>query len=477
MLKCARWLHRLAPVPSWLVLLPLCLALAWDWAQAVQAGFWIDETGGYWLSRHLPNLTQTTFELKDLGFAYAALLRLFNWGEPPWFELIARLPSLFAALGCAALLYSLSERVNGQYTGWVAAVIYAVLPTTLDFSTEARPYAFGQLVFAATLWMLERWFAGRHWALIPHLFGMVLLVYIHPFFALIWPLAWLFVVRADPARRLRYTLGLALAALLLAPLAYMATHLETSIGAITYAPRVGLRQFLLNLMEQRVGWALVAGLVGAAVLGVRMKRPRPLLAAWAALWLAWPLSLFALARITGSSYYVERYLALSAVGFALLAAGVLGLWRPWVRQAVLLLVVASHFAPNNLWRHPRAGDLRELAAWIENPQGGGTAPWIANSLFVEGRLPPNSTPEATLASWGWSHVSTYPVLNPTFPMPYQLAESGRAALEAQLDGPWQAEKRIIAGPIQVTPPSWFVEAMRRRGYRMQQFGEMLDFRR
>ena len=75
-----------------------------------------------------------------------------------------------------------------------------------------------------------------------------------------------------------------------------------------------------------------------------------------------------------------------------------------------------------------------------------------------------------------SHLVTYPVMNPVFPMPRGLAESGRASLEAQLDGPWRTERRILAGPVQ-TPPAWFLEALNRRGYRLRRMGELLEFQR
>ncbi len=204
---------------------------------ALLAGFWIDECGAYWLAHHLPQFTQASFDFKDLSVVYGYILSLFAWGEPPWMEVIARLPSLLADISCAAVLYSPSERVNGCGTGWMAALLYAILPTTLNFATEARPYALGQLTFAVALWTLDAWFTrNKNWMLAVHLSCMVLLVYLHPFFALAWPLGWIFVMLVHPDFRLRYTLAMVAATTLLAPLGYMLTHLTVRVSTIAYAP-------------------------------------------------------------------------------------------------------------------------------------------------------------------------------------------------------------------------------------------------
>ena len=473
----ARWIDRHAPVPSLLLVLPLFLLIAWDGFNLVRRGFWIDECGVYWLSRHLPSFTQPSFDLKDLGFVYAAILSLFNWGEPPFFEFVARLPSVLAVCGCTVILYSLSERVNGKGTGWIASLVYLLLPTTLEFATEARPYAIGQFGFAATLWMLDAWFSqGKTWMLATHLAGLVFLTYLHPFFALAWPLCGIFVILARPQFRQRYVLASLAAALLLAPLVYMLLHLESQVSTISYTDKPGLRALGIDLVQNRVGLTIGGALILATLLGARPRPAGTISVAWGVLWLAWPLALFAAARITGSTFYMPRYLALSSAGFALLAAGVLQWWRPTVRQAAMVLVVLLHFAPGNPARATHFGDLHELAEWMENPAGGATAPWIATSLFVEGGLPDASPAAVKLAGWTFAHLVTYPVMNPVFPMPRGLAESGRASLEAQLDGPWRTERRILAGPVQAPPP-WFLEALNRRGYRLRRMGELLEFQR
>ena len=473
----ARWIDRFAPVPSPLWLLPLFLLVAWDGFNLLRRGFWIDECGAFWLSQHLPSFTQPSFDFKDLGFLYAAILSLFNWGEPPFFEFVARLPSLLAVCGCAVILYSLSERVNGKGTGWIASMVYLLLPTTLEFATQARPYAIGQFVFAATLWMLDAWFKhGRTWILATHLAGLLFLAYLHPFFVLAWPLCGIYVILARPQFRQRYLLASLAASLLLAPFVYMFLHLESQVSTISYMGKPGWRMLGIDLVQNRLGLAMGGALILAAVLGARPRLAGTISVAWGVLWLAWPLALFAAARITGSTFYMPRYLALSAVGFALLAAALLQWWRPMVRQAAMVLVVLLHLAPGNPARQPHFPDLRELAEWMEGSGGGATAPWIATSFFIEGALPDASPAAVKLASWTFAHLSIYPVMNPVFPMPNGLAESGRAALEAQLDGPWKAERRILAGPVQ-TPPAWFLEALSRRGYRLRHLGALLEFQR
>ena len=90
----ARWIDRFAPVPSVMLALPILLVVAWDAVQTLQMGFWIDECGAYWLSQHLSSLLRPPFGFSNFGLPYAAVLSLFAWAEPPWFETVARLPSL-----------------------------------------------------------------------------------------------------------------------------------------------------------------------------------------------------------------------------------------------------------------------------------------------------------------------------------------------------------------------------------------------
>ena len=145
--------------------------------------------------------------------------------------------------------------------------------------------------------------------------------------------------------------------------------------------------------------------------------------------------------------------------------------------AIMLLVVVTHFLPGNETRTPRIADMRELTAWLEDPGGGRASPWVANSLFVEGRVRDGASVDETIASWDFSHVTTYPVINPVFPLSFRMPESGRAALEAHLDGPWRSESRILAGPSMDAPPAWLLETFKQRGYQFQKNGAMFVFRR
>ena len=140
----------------------------------------------------------------------------------------------------------------------------------------------------------------------------------------------------------------------------------------------------------------------------------------------------------------------------------------------MVLLLLLHVAPGNRARQLRDGDMRPLAAWLE---AGGGAPWLANSLFVESSIP-NPSPHADqLAGWLFSHVSAYPVTNAVFPMPWQFAEFARPALEAQLDNPWRAENRILAGPLRTPPPQWLLDLFARRGYRYTRLGDIHEFTR
>lgn len=474
----ARWIDRFAPAPSILLLMPVLLLVAYDAAKLLTTGFWIDECGAHWLAGHLAQQFRPPYSVSNLATFHASILSLFLWGEPPWFEAVARLPSLLASAGCAAFLYFIAERYHRPGSGWIAALLFALLPNTLHHATEARPYALSQCTFAAASWALLAWRergAAKHLAM--HVAGLVVLVYLHPFFALAWPLCWLFVVATRPDLRLRYTAVLVAGATLLAPLGYVSLGAEKSIRTISYLPPPTWSQLALDAAQHRAGLAVLAALTVALLLRARRRPANATLLWWAAVALAWPLVLFAAARLTGSSAYIPRYLALSAVGFALLAAGALAMLRPTLRYGVMLAVLLLHLLPGNPARRPRDGDMRQLAAWLVAPNGGAEAPWLANSLFVEGILPSPDPPEVQVAGWAFAHVSTYPVTNPVFPMPWNFADHARPALEAYLDGPWRTQPRILAGPLRTPLPLWMQEVFRLRGYRYQAMGDLHEFTR
>jgi mannosyltransferase len=464
-------------VPSLLILLPVYLAIAWRWSSGLTMGFWIDECGAYWLSQHLPAVYRPPFDINSLSALYATLLSLFAWAEPPLLEYVARLPSVLAAIGCAAVLYRISERVNGAGTGWIAALVYAILPDTLEFATQARPYALAQFIFALSLLMLYTWTVRREgWLLVMHTACLVLLVYLHPFFGLSPVLIWCFLAWGHRGLLWRYSIAMAGAAIALLPLVYVITHLQSTVQSIAYLPNPGVRLFAMDLVQGEVGLAIAGAMVLAVLIGAR-PRVASLFPLWPVIVLAWPILLFVLARKTGSSFYTTRYLALSQVGFALLVAAVLRWWRPSQRQAMMAAAVLVCFWSFRNHPAPHGGqDLRTFAQWLEDDDGGGRSPWVTPSLFVErSRLDP-APPDELLASWAFTHVTTYPVANPAFPMPFRFDESGRAALEAQLDGPWRAERRIIAGPER-SPPQWFLDVFLQRGYQLRRLGDMVEFRR
>ncbi|MBY0508469.1 MAG: glycosyltransferase family 39 protein [Bryobacteraceae bacterium] len=450
----ARWLDCYAPIPSLLFLLPIGLLLAWDTLRLLDSGFWIDECGAYWLARHLGDVLSPPYDMSKTSALHALILSPFAYAEPPWMETVLRLPSLLATLGCAAILYQLAERLHGRGAGWLAALLYTLLPATLDHATEARPYAVAQFCFALALWALH---TGR-WAI--HAAAMVALVYLHPFFALAWPLC------ALSVRSYSYLRTLSAAALLLVPLAYpLLFHTGSSLQTIRFLDPPSFRQLGIDLAQGRLGLLLIPLIFLAG------RRLKPL---WVASAVAWPLVLFVLARSTGSSFYIHRYLALSTVAFALLAANALSTLRPTFRYAAMLGALALYLSPGNPTRGPRAGDQKALAEWMQFGGGAGS-PWLASSQFVEGSLPNPLPPDQQLAGWSFANLSTYPVMNPVYPMPWNFQSFARPALEKQLDGPWRNESRILAGPIRIPPPAWLIKVFAVRGYRHSPRGDIHEF--
>jgi mannosyltransferase len=76
-----------------------------------------------------------------------------------WFghtEAWIRLPSVLFAIASIPLLYALARRLIGEKAALAAAVLFALSPTDVYYSQEARGYTMTILLVLASTWFFVR---------------------------------------------------------------------------------------------------------------------------------------------------------------------------------------------------------------------------------------------------------------------------------------------------------------------------------
>ncbi len=140
------------------VCLLLCLCLFWVYLHNLDEWpLWLDEGASVYLSRLSPSvILQPVPITEDHPPGYYLLLSgwVTIFGTSPF---SIRLPSVFAALTLAPLLYVTGKRLDGR--GWVgiaAAVMGALLPYAVQHAREARMYTIMLAVVAASTYAFLR---------------------------------------------------------------------------------------------------------------------------------------------------------------------------------------------------------------------------------------------------------------------------------------------------------------------------------
>jgi hypothetical protein len=229
------------------------------------------------------------------------------------------------------LIARLAVRLVHPQAGWFAVFACLTLRGINYAAADARPYALGMCFAAAALLFLVRWFDSLRWrdGLLFVLFA-ALLWRVHLLF---WPLYLVFEVYAIVRRKLQLRTAalFALAGLSLVPVLFDALALLRDAHAHAFAAPPGLRDFISSLKL-----TLVIGCGAGAWLLARWRGWRRPERTWspgaATLILCWwfcaPVGLFIASRVTGSSVFVPRYLAISLPGAALAATLAAACWVP-----------------------------------------------------------------------------------------------------------------------------------------------------
>ena len=427
------------------VVLALCLARLW--LMPLPSSFWVDEMVSAFVIHFgpshpslavAPQVTETVYYWlpraaeRFLGFS----------------EVVYRLPSLLV-LGIALwLIAKLAARLIHPQAAWFAVFACLALKGFNYEAADARPYALGTCVAAASLFFLIRWLdtaRGRD-ALLFVVFA-ALLWRVHLVF---WPFYAIFAVYLA-VRILRletsvtWTKAAAVFALLtltLIPVAMDAIKLvrEAQAHVIVALPTVRdvRRTLKFLLIAQCAGGAILASFL----LHRRREGRMPPLSSWVLIlgwWLWHPLALFAFSRLTGSSVYVDRYLSLALPGAALtatLAAACFLNARDWRLCAALLgacVLVAlgqwTDFIRGDLWPVHHNSDWRDAARAVNAWTVDADTPVLLPSPFIEAR-PPVWRTDYPLPGFLYCYLEVYKISGKPYLLPFERSpEAERYASE------------------------------------------------
>jgi hypothetical protein len=305
----------------------LAVLIARLWLMPLPSSFWVDEMATVFVVHHGPH---------DPSFAVAPQVPNSIYYRLPqaaeallgFSEISYRLPSVLL-MGMALLLIArLATRLIAPEAAWFAVFGCLSLRGFNDQAADARPYALGTCLAAASLLFLIRWLDLAHWwdaALFIICAAVLWRVHLlfWPFYIVLALYALIRLLRHETRNGWFPTLVIfALLGSALIPVFLDALHLFRQATAHVIVALPTFRDLRVSL---KLGLILICGM-GAFVLSRWYRWPRvsaravtssvALITAW---WLIQALALFAVSRITGSSMFVARYLYIGLPG-AVLAA-------------------------------------------------------------------------------------------------------------------------------------------------------------
>ena len=497
--------HRLES-SRWPLVTLLTLCIGRLWLVPLPSSFWVDELVTAFVVKHPGHASFAVAPQVPQSIYYwlpAAAQALFGTSEIAY-----RVPSMLAmaiALWFTALLAS---RLIHPRAGWFA--IFAALSIRgIDyFALDARPYALGMMMAAASLYFLVRWLDSARWldaaafVLCAALIWRVHLLY-WPFYLV--PAVYTALRMSKGETRVRWPQCLAVGAataLALVPQALSALHLATGAQSHVFvAPPT------LHVFEHELHWN-VPLLCGAAAWIFAWLRKKPEqqkpattrsidASAWALIlgwWLIHPVCIYLYSILTGNSVYVGRYVSIMLPGAALTATAVVSIWMPahlpkWRTAAAAMALAALAFQghwESLTFRHD-VSDWRAAVQEVNRFAPDSSTPVIVPSPFVEAR-PPAWTLAYPLPGFLYAHLDGYPISGKPYLFPFESPvdspEGVQYAEQLALSGELtRTNKWAIYGPLRHVRDwrKWFSARPEFAGWRntLQEFGDVYvaEFRR
>ena len=326
---------------------------------AAQGGLWTDEAWSVIYAAQARDAVGVFLRINhdNNHHLYSLWLQAIGLNASP---MLARLPAIIAGTLCVPLAALVVAR-RSAWAGAVAAVLFAVSPTMVNFGSEARGYSLMLLAALGFLWLAARAVEvreerGARWWL-----GLIALLGMLSHMTMAAPLGliglWVYLERRaslGPAKAMRDSIRL------MAPAFVATASVVVFVFAVAAASPTGMqlggylpfawRHFFAALNDM-TGWTIGLNLV--------LDWVAPLLLAAAALWIGLrpPQWLAGRARL-----YAILILGVP-LGAALVQSGNSGFARYYLASAIGLLLLASEWIAHGLTKRPavRAAAAATLA--------------------------------------------------------------------------------------------------------------------
>jgi len=420
------------------------------------SSFWVDEMATAFVVHHGSNHPSFAVAPQVPDSIYYRLPQaaesLFGFSEISY-----RLPSVLLMGIALCLIARLAARLIAPEAAWFAVFVCLSMRGFNEQAADARPYALGTCLAAASLLFLIRWLDSAHWSDAGLFIVFAALVWrVHllfwPFYIVIAVYTVVRLLRNDSRAAWFPTLAIfALLGLAVLPVLLDALHLFRQATAHVIVALPTFRDLRISL---KFGIILICG-AGAFALSrlFRWSRVRAfsadnsfvLIAAW---WLVQPLALFAVSRVTGSSMFVTRYLYIGLPGAALAATLAAAYFIPAARWKPLTAALgAGVLLLLGQWRDPwpmHHGSNWRLAAHTIDQWAAGNPdlPVLCPSPFIEAR-PPVWQPDYALPGFLYCHLPVYPFRGRQYLLPFDESPEAERYVTSLAEGPIPTSGRFL----------------------------------
>lgn len=370
------------------------IALVRCWLMPLRSGFWLDETGTYYMISGNWNQFLERMSVTIQSPLYCGMLWLVYHGVGSS-GLILRTPSILAMALAAFLLYRLTARLIYPAAGLTATLIFIAARETGHLAYQARPYSLMIAVVLASVLYFWRWLDKRH-----GLDGALCIVFLaaafysHPTCGLMVFVYALVIAREALSERTlawkQIALGVALLAILCFPVLPYYRSAAGSASTFSFAASPDLTG-VFDFFNGINGGALILGVAVMYLIFSRVEWLAPPVSRRSGLmvttWLTLPPGiLLAVAMLTPAKLFVPRYYAyiLPAIGlaFAMFVCCVKHSHQRMTLVSVVALSLVIVTWGRALW--PSFGvDWRETAAILRQQAYAPNAPIFVKSGFIE----------------------------------------------------------------------------------------------
>jgi hypothetical protein len=439
--------EKLGSTPVLVAVLALCVARLW--LMPLPSSFWVDEMVSAFVIHFgplhpslavAPQVTETIYY-----WLPRAAESIFGFSE-----VVYRVPSLIV-LGIALwLIAKLAARLIHPQAAWFAVFACLALKGFNYQADDARPYALGTCVAAASLFFLVRWLDTARWreALLFIVFA-ALLWRVHlvfwPFYAIFAIYVAVRIFRSETTVKWKEAAQVfGLLSITLIPVAVDAIKLVREAHAHVIVDLPTLRDLRRTLKFLLIAQCGIGALIAAFLLRHRVISWKaialPELSSWVLIlgwWLWHPFALFAFSLLTGNSVYVDRYLSLALPGAALTAtlAAAFSLnesantrdWRLCAAGLGVCVFVALGQWPDvwqgELWPVHHNSDWRAAARTINKWTVNVDTPVLLPSPFIEAK-PPVWRPDYPLPGFLYCYLPVYKISGTPYLLPFERSPQG-----------------------------------------------------